>query len=332
MIKHAQRKHGIHSEGDIMNAMNALAGVKMNLADTETVGFSVSGLATWMIAPQLNVCFDMGECPLNALPMDHVFLTHAHGDHSRCLMRHHALRKMIGIEREASYYIPESIIEKAKDWIRASALFEGVHAKNVHLPHLIPLSHMSEQSEPIQLTYRKNLSVRSFRVNHGVPSLGYTLYDSRLKLKKEFHHLPGHELAQLKKKGVVIQSPLHTPHFTFIGDCTSKSLSHELSIWRSKVLVIESTFIGDGEERLARQRGHTHLKEIGDLLYELNDEVLCQAIVLKHFSMKVKPLDALEAALRLIPSVFHDRVYLMTSLPKGLARFPLSELAWCNLL
>ena len=78
-------------------------------------GFSVSGLATWMIAPEFDVCFDMGECPLTAVAINHVFLTHAHGDHSRCLMRHYALRKMMGIEREATYYLPKDILESAQE-------------------------------------------------------------------------------------------------------------------------------------------------------------------------------------------------------------------------
>ena len=313
-----------------VSVMNALRGVNFKVGGVQLCGFSVSGLATWMIAPELNVCFDMGECPLSAIPMDHVFLTHAHGDHSRCLMRHHALRRMIGIEREATYYIPQAILEVTKSWIKASALFEGTKSRSIKLPDLIPLS--TSQRDPMPLKHRKNLSVRSFHVHHGVPSLGYTLYDSRLKLKPQYLGLNSSEIVSLKRAGVEIQSPLHTPKLTFIGDCTADTLTQQEEIWKSRVLVIESTFIGEGEERFARKRGHTHLSEVGAVLAEGGDTIECEAIILKHFSMKVKPLEALEAALRMIPPQFHERVYLMTALPQGASGLSLAELIWRDLV
>jgi ribonuclease Z len=311
--------------------MNALDGVGFEVAKTRLSGFSVSGLATWMIAPDLDVCFDMGECPLSAVPMNHVFLTHAHGDHSRCLMRHDALRRMIGIAKESVYYLPAEIYDQAISWIKAGAYFEGGRGKKPKIPKIIPLHDQPASSEPIPLHYRNNLSVRAFKVDHGVPSLGYTLYDSRMKLKKKYHGLSGRELAQLKRDGVSIETPLHTPRLTFIGDCTASTLWREEEIWESKILVIESTFIGEGEERLARARGHTHLFDIARLLKERESEISCEAIVLKHFSMKIKPFEALEAALRMIPPSFHDRVYLMTSLPKSMRGLSLCDLAWHGL-
>ena len=311
--------------------MNALDGVDFEVAKTRLSGFSVSGLATWMIAPDLDVCFDMGECPLSAVPMNHVFLTHAHGDHSRCLMRHHALRRMIGISKESVYYLPAEIYESALSWIKAGAYFEGARGKHTKVPKIIPLHDQVAGGEPKPLLYRDNLSVRAFKVDHGVPSLGYTIYDSRMKLKKKYHGFSGKELAQLKREGVSIEAPLHTPRLTFIGDCTAKTLWREEEIWESKVLVIESTFIGDGEEQLARARGHTHLKEIADLLRERAAYVSCEAIILKHFSMKIKPFEALEAALRMIPPSFHNRVYLMTALPKSMRGLSLCDLAWHGL-
>jgi ribonuclease Z len=308
---------------------NALNGVKLSVGQLTLNGFSISGLATWMTAQELNVCFDMGECPLSAVPMDHVFLTHAHGDHSRCLMRHHALRKMLGLDKEATYYLPERILKATEEWIRASAVFEGVKG-HVKLPHLVPLRATPPGSAPLPLTHRKGVGVRAFKADHGVPSLGYTLYETRNKLKPELHGLPGAEIARLKREGVKVEAPLHLPLLTFIGDCTAETLRREDEVWESRVLVIESTFIGEGEERFARERGHTHLSEIGALLRER--EVGCEAIVLKHFSMRVKPLEALEAALTHIPHEHHERVYLMLDLPHTPQGLSLAELAWRDLV
>ena len=125
---------------------------------------------------------------------------------------------------------------------------------------------------------------------------------------------------------------MYIPFFTFIGDCTEYTLRKEKSIWESEYLVIESTFIGEGEEGFARQRGHTHLSEIGRVLKDYESIVQCKKIILKHFSMKVRPLEALKAALRYIPSVFHKQVYLMTHLKGASPHQSLAELARLHLV
>ena len=64
-----------------MHPYNALHPVTLRLDGLTLQGFSISGLATWLMVPELDVLFDVGECPLAALPINHVLLTHAHFDH-----------------------------------------------------------------------------------------------------------------------------------------------------------------------------------------------------------------------------------------------------------
>ncbi|MEE2645133.1 MAG: hypothetical protein VYD19_09390 [Myxococcota bacterium] len=287
---------------------NALQPVVLELAREKLRGFSISGLATWLELPELNLCFDMGECPVSAVSLDHVFLTHGHGDHSRCLMRHHALRKMFGIEKAASYYLPAQLLPAAKRWIRASAGFENPRLRHPTLPHLIPLT---AGDPPLRLTHRSNLSVTAFPVEHGVPSLGYTISDARKKLRPEFHGLPGREIAALKREGVKVDAPVYLPRLTFIGDCTGRTLTREAHIWESPVLVIECTFIGAGEEQLAQERGHTHINDIARALIDGGDAIKSEAIVLKHFSMKISAEEAFAAVETSIPERFRERISLL---------------------
>ena len=291
-----------------MDIHNALQPVELVVAGERLRGFSISGLATWLELPELNLCFDMGECPVSAVPLDHIFLTHGHGDHSRCLLRHHALRKMLGIEKAASYYLPAQLVPAAERWVRASAGFENPRLRTPTIPTLIPLE---GGMEPLRLTHRTNLSVTAFPVEHGVPSLGYTISDARKKLRPEFRGLSGTEIVRLKKSGVTVDALHHEPRVTFIGDCTGRTLRREAHIWESPVVVIECTFIAPGEEQLARSRGHTHLNDIVRALREGGDEIKSEAIVLKHFSMKIKAREAFDAVAEAIPPRFRERVSLL---------------------
>jgi ribonuclease Z len=291
-----------------MDIHNALSQTSVKVGNLTVTGFSISGLATYVQVPELDSCFDMGECPLSSLSLDHVFLTHAHGDHARCLPRHWQLRRMLGNERPATYFLPESIREGCAEWVRAEARFEGVREGTIQTPNLVGLS---PSPELVALPGRRDLRVRAFPVRHSVPSLGYTLLAHKRKLNAEFHGLPGPELARLRKEGVAIQSEVFDPLLTFIGDCDGQTLLEQDHIWASPVLVIEATFLEQGEEELARKKAHTHLSEIALALETFGDRVACEHIVLKHFSMRYGAEQIASLVAAGLPERFRSRVRLL---------------------
>lgn len=288
--------------------LNALRQIELRLEHLTLAGFSISGLATYVQVPELDLCFDVGECPISALSINHVFLTHAHGDHSRCLVRHWHLRRMTGITRPAAYFVPEVIREAFVDVVRAEARFEGVSAETIDTPMFHGLV---ASPTLVELPYRKDLRVRAFDVTHRVPSLGYTILAHKKKLAPAYRELPGPEIAALRKQGVEVSVTVDEPLVTFIGDCIGASLLDEAHIWDSPIVIIESTFLDPGEEAIARQKGHTHLSEIAHVLSQLGDRIATKHVVLKHFSMKYSRDEVMRAIAAGIPDHHRDRIRIL---------------------
>ena len=283
---------------------NALKQVHVDTSCTSVVGFSISGLATYIQFPELDFCIDMGECPLSATSLNHVFLTHSHGDHARCLMRHHSLRKMMGVERESIYYLPECICDGARDWIRAEAMFEGVPDTKFRYPEIVPVT----AGDIRFLEYRKDLAFEAFEVKHSIPAMGGTLYYYKKKLKEEFLGKSADEIIQLRKDGIEITREVYDPLVSFMGDCMGESLLENQRVFQSKVLITECTFLAPEDYAMSHKKGHTHISQIADALNRMGDQVKCEKIILAHFSMKYSEKYIREMIAKEIPEKFLDRI------------------------
>ena len=283
---------------------NALKQVHLETSCTTVSGFSISGLATYIQLPELDFCIDMGECPLSATSINHVFLTHAHGDHARCLMRHHSLRKMMGVERESVYYMPEYICDGARDWIRSEAMFEGVPENKFRYPEIVPVTAGDIQF----LEHRKDLAFEAFDVKHSIPAMGGTLYYYKKKLKDEYLGKSADEIIQLRKQGIEITREVYDPLVSFMGDCMGESLLENYRVFQSKVLITECTFLAPEDYEMSHKKGHTHIRQIADALNRMGDRVECEKIILAHFSMKYSEKYIQEALKKAIPEKFKEKV------------------------
>lgn len=283
---------------------NALKQVHLETSCTTVSGFSISGLATYIQLPELDFCIDMGECPLSATSINHVFLTHAHGDHARCLMRHHSLRKMMGVERESVYYMPEYICDGARDWIRSEAMFEGVPENKFRYPDIVPVTAGDIQF----LEHRKDLAFEAFDVKHSIPAMGGTLYYYKKKLKDEYLGLSADEIIKLRTSGTEITREVYDPLVSFMGDCMGESLLENYRVFQSKVLITECTFLAPEDYEMSHKKGHTHIRQIADALNRMGDRVECEKIILAHFSMKYSEKYIREMIAKEIPERFIDRI------------------------
>jgi ribonuclease Z len=272
--------------------------------EQETVtAFSISALSTYVLVPELNCVFDMGDCLLDAVPLERVFISHAHGDHTRCLLRHESLRRLMGMA-PASYYVPHQTLETFKGLAQAWRALE-----NVREHHPLPRFEPMRPGDVVWL--HRQLAAKAFLVNHTLPSLGYTLFDVRKKLKPEFQGRPGLELAQLRKQGVAFEEEVWVPRLTFIGDSTIETLYRERHIGQSRILFIEVTYLLEDDRDLARQRGHTHLDDVIEFLSECPDTLQNPHIVLKHLSMRYDRGLILHTLKSRLPAEFLERCHIL---------------------
>lgn len=278
--------------------------IVLEFPEETIISFSISALATYALIPELNCAFDMGECLMEAVPLEHIFITHAHGDHTRCLLRHEALRRLMGMA-PATYYVPEQTAEGFLALAEAWRRLENVPDSNYRPPNFQAM----EIGQVVWL--HRQLAAKSFRADHTLPSLGYTLFDVRKKLKPEFQGRPGRELAELRKQNVKFEEELWLPRMTFIGDCTIDTLYREKHVGESRILFLELTYLMEDERDIAKKRGHTHLDDLLTFLHECPGVLNNQHIILKHFSMRYDRRLILHTLRSRLPKSFLERVHIL---------------------
>ncbi|KAK1939364.1 tRNase Z TRZ2 [Phytophthora citrophthora] len=111
------------------------------------------------------------------------------------------------------------------------------------------------------------------------------LYEKKNRLKPEYQHLPGSEIAALKRAGQEITSAELTPEVAYTGDTTIEAFTTAANDGRSKdlfqvkLLITEATY---ADSKMTSQdaidRGHMHIDQIADSDVD--------TLVLVHFSTR----------------------------------------------
>jgi ribonuclease Z len=263
-------------------------------------GASVSAYTTFMYSPDLKVIFDIGSVVEEMLPIEHVFITHAHQDHLLGLSRYVALRRLQRMSTP-TVVLPEVIRERVEALLGLWCDLESEGARRTGSAALVGVSGGEE------MRIRGNLLVRVFPVAHSLPAVGYTVIERKRKLREEFLGMQGSELVELKRDGVEITRAEDRHLVTYFGDSLPSTLDEYPDLDKPEVAIVECTFLAPEHLDLAEARGHLHIQHLIERLDRFGDA----EIILMHFSRRYSRHDVESLVRSQWPAGQLDRIHLL---------------------
>ena len=244
---------------------------KLKFGQLTVIGYSVGGEETVVQIPELNVCFDTGRCPQFALTSDLMLVSHGHMDHVAGIGYYVSQRHFQGM-KAGTIFLPRAIERPVEQLLRAWQELERQQTPYT----LVPMS--PGQDYPV----RRDFVVRAVATHHGGPSNGYVLVSVREKLKPEYAHLAGDQIAELRRSGVEIQYRLEVPLVAYLGDTSYGEVFDNESVMTAQILLCECTFFDSGHRAKAKAGKHLHVEDFARVLERSRNE----HVVVLHVSRR----------------------------------------------
>jgi len=271
---------------------------QLQMDDFTLAGYSVAGEESVILAPELDVAFDIGKCPREALSVNHVLLSHGHMDHVAGLPYYFAQRDFQGNEGGVAL-VPAGLVGPIERLMRAWGSVEG------HVPPFELVGMKPGDTYEI----RRGLLAKAFPTNHLPGSLGFAVVDVRQKLKKEFLGLSGPQIVELKNKGVEITNRIEVPLVAFLGDTGPADYASLPYVAHAKALLLECTFFDPEHLSRARSGKHMHVADLPKVL----DGMSCERIVIIHVTRRTNMGAARRLMRKTLPADVLDRITFLMS-------------------
>ncbi|KAL3937437.1 MAG: hypothetical protein SGARI_002127 [Bacillariaceae sp.] len=275
------------------------------------MGRSRAGDATAFCIPELKWMLDCGAM-LQGWTPKLIFISHTHSDHVHFLSHYFVKRDANSSSQKApsppTVYLPQESLEYVKAHLQAYqnmvecgvGVTDGSDKDETYEPtatvsakttaidwsdYLIPVT--PDEDIFISQGGGNKFRIRTLKMHHRIPCLGYSIHRIHSKLKEEFVGLPGKEIGQLKKNGVEITTETEEPFLCFMGDTTAKVFEDYPEIASEhSTIVVECSFLDIHSKQKALDTMHTHWDDLQQVIASHPDTMF----LLTHFSLKYSTL------------------------------------------
>jgi ribonuclease Z len=269
----------------------------VELAGLQVEGISLGGIETCIQIPEYKLALDIGRCPLEAIQLPTVLISHPHTDHLAGIVSHCATRNLRHMP-PPTYVVPAECLEKITELFVLWRQLDGSK-----MPCRL-LSLTPGETHTLQ----QDLQVSSFHAPHPGPAQGYILSSVRRKLRREYLDLPGTEIARRRAAGEDLIETIVTPEVAYTGDSTFEPVLENEEVRRARRLILEVTFLDDRvSPENARRMGHVHIDEV----VEHADLFENEALLFVHFSSRYGAEEARDLVERKLPAGLRERVEVL---------------------
>jgi len=261
-------------------------------------GWSRAGEETWFRIQPPGLGLDVGRGAESLIGARDLFLSHGHLDHVVGLPWILSQRRFQALG-PTRIVCPGEIADELESFVAAAERLERVEYER-EIVGLAPGQ---------RIEVGRDLSVEAFPVDHVVPSLGYHLIRTRRRLLDRLQGLEGAEIARRRKAGERIEEEREEIWLSYCGDTGPGVFELAPALGRSRVLLIECTFLGDELRDRGRRFGHLHVEDL-----ERHGELFegCEAIVLHHLSRRHRREELAREVARRLPGLA-SRVHLLVA-------------------
>ena len=259
-------------------------------------GRSRAGHESYFRVKELGVALDIGRCPDLVIPLPHVFITHAHLDHSAGIPFYAGQRRLQRIAL-GSVYVPQENVDDFRELM-------ALHTRMEKTDYDIAIVGI-QPGDVVQIN--RNVAVRAHQATHRVAARAYEFCETRHHLKPEFIGRDGASLAALRAQGVQLHEQVEVPMLFYTGDTDRGILEQNDALYKSEVLMIECSFIADGHQSNAAKYRHIHFDDIVEFAERFDNRI----IVLTHFSRRYSRSEIADTVQRRCPEVLRDRLRLV---------------------
>jgi len=245
-------------------------------------GYSRSAYRTGFFLQGLNIMLDGG--PQCFKKIDHIFITHSHGDHIAELP-FSMIQDIPNEESKITLYCPaeaETELRKYIMQLHNTNSLKDTSAVTASYYNLVPIA----QEHTIRRIYinKQLMELETVGADHSVPTVIYGFSVVKDKLDPKYVGLTGKEIGALRRTGEKVTIEFVDKKFCYVLDTSIETIKTNPQFLTYPVVIIECSFLLDDECDLATQKKHIHWNHLRPYV-ESNPATL---FILTHFSLRYR--------------------------------------------